>query len=187
MLRRAIISSEIAMVALNLTGLIPGILYIICRSKADWTMIQASERPWLSRKRAFEIPAPEMECCVHMDSPVSVQSDRSPTLTNDPEKSPIFPTSYNQETLGQGNQGSACRSSHLTTTLHDRSPASIKSQLDASQQDQRESCAILLIPYSTPNLFYSPRFSQHNFLRRNYRDPRTPVCGSERLKTDKVT
>ena len=92
MLRRAIISSKIAMVALNLTGLIPGILYIICRSKADWTMIQASERSWLSRKRVFEIPAPEMECCVHMDSPVSVQSDQSPTLRNDPEKSPIFPT-----------------------------------------------------------------------------------------------
>ena len=92
MLRRAIISSKIAMVALNLTGLIPGILYIICRSKADWTMIQASERSWLSRKRAFEIPAPDMECYVQMDSPVSMQSDQSPTLTNDPEKSPIFLT-----------------------------------------------------------------------------------------------
>lgn len=79
------------MVALNLTGFIPGILYIICRSKADWTMIRASERSWLSKKQEFEIPAPEMECRVHMDSPVSVQSGQSPALINDPEKSPVSP------------------------------------------------------------------------------------------------
>ena len=32
-----------------------------------------------------------MDICVYMDSPVSVQSEQSPTLTKDPEKSPIFP------------------------------------------------------------------------------------------------
>ena len=91
MLRRAMISSKIAMVALNLTGLIPGILHIICRSKADWTIIQGNERPWWSRQRAFKIPAPDIDICVYMDSPVSVQSEQSPTtLTIDPEKSPVF-------------------------------------------------------------------------------------------------
>lgn len=92
MLRRAIISSKIAMVALNLTGLFPGILHLFCRSKADWTMIQVSERSRWSRKRAFEAPAPENGICVYMDSPVSVQYEQSPTLTNDPEKSLISPS-----------------------------------------------------------------------------------------------
>lgn len=91
MLRHAMISSKIAMMALNSTGLVPAILYIICRSKADWTMIQGSKRSWWSRKRAFEIPAPDMDICVYMDSPVSVQSEQSPTLTIDPEKIPITP------------------------------------------------------------------------------------------------
>lgn len=54
-------------------------------------MIQASERSWWSRKRAFEIPTSNIECCVYIDSPVSVQSEQSPTLTKDPEKSTIFP------------------------------------------------------------------------------------------------
>ena len=90
MLRRAIISSKIAMMALNSTGLIPGFLYIIFRSKTDWTIIQASEKSWWSRKRAFETPSPGMDICIYMDSPVSLQSEQSPALPNDPEKCLIF-------------------------------------------------------------------------------------------------
>lgn len=92
MLRRAIISSKIAMVALNLTGLIPGILHILFRFKADWAMIQFNERSWWSRKRAFETPAPDTDFCVYMDSPVSVQYEQSPTLTNNTEKILISPS-----------------------------------------------------------------------------------------------
>lgn len=91
MLRRAIISSKFAMVALNSTGLIPGILHLFCRSKADWTMIQVSERSRWLRKRAFEAPTPDTSICVYMDSPVSVQYEQSPTRTNDPEKNLISP------------------------------------------------------------------------------------------------
>lgn len=92
MLRRAIISSKIAMVALNSTGLIPGILHLFYRSKADWTMIQVSERYRWSRKRAFEAPAPDTGICVYMDSPVSAQYEQIPTLKNDPEKNLISPS-----------------------------------------------------------------------------------------------
>lgn len=91
MLRRAIISSKIAIVALNSTGLIPGILHLFCRSKADWTIIQVSEGSRWSRKRAFRAPAPDTDISAYMNSPASVKYRQSPALTNDPERNLISP------------------------------------------------------------------------------------------------
>lgn len=79
------------MVALNSTGLIPGIIHLFCRSKADWIMIQVSEGSRWSSKRAFKAPAPDTGISAYTDSPASVQYEQSPTLTNEPENKLISP------------------------------------------------------------------------------------------------
>lgn len=81
----AIITSKMAEVAANLTGIIPGLLYILLRSNANWTMIQPIGTFW-SRKRSLRLSSsPNMEVYDHMTSPVSLQTENSPKLMHDPE------------------------------------------------------------------------------------------------------
>lgn len=70
---------------MNLTGLIPGLLYILLRSNANWTMIQPIGTSWWSRKRSLRLScSANMDVYDHMTSPVSLQA--SPSLVHDPEK-----------------------------------------------------------------------------------------------------
>lgn len=83
----AILTSKMAEVAANLTGLIPGLLYIILRSNANWTMIQPIGTSWWSRKRRLRLSSSaNMDVYDHMTSPVSLQTENSPTSMHDPEK-----------------------------------------------------------------------------------------------------
>ena len=95
MLSPTIRLSKIAKVAANTTGLISGLFYILFRSNADWTMIQAFQAPrWLRKQKARRYGSDGMNIYEHMNSPVSPQSDTSPSLWNDPEKIPYeFSTS----------------------------------------------------------------------------------------------
>ena len=88
-----IIASKMAEVAVNLTGLIPGFLYMLLRSNANWTMIQPIETSSWSRKRRLRLSSSaSMDVYDHMTSPVSLQTENSPRSMHDPEK-PLFETS----------------------------------------------------------------------------------------------
>lgn len=83
----AFTTSKMAEVAVNLTGLIPGLLYILLRSNANWTMIRPIGTSWWSRKRRMRLScSTKMDVYDHMTSPVSLQSENSPKLMHDPEK-----------------------------------------------------------------------------------------------------
>lgn len=83
----AMTASKMAEVAMNLTGLIPGLLYLLLRSNANWTMIQPIGTSWWSRKQRLRLSTPaNMDVYNHMTSPVSLLSENSPTVMRDPEK-----------------------------------------------------------------------------------------------------
>lgn len=92
MVEVAITTSKMAEIAVNLTGLIPGLLYILLRSNTNWTMIQPIRTSWWSRKRSLRLSgSATMDVYDHMTSPVSLQTENSPTLMHDPEKALIEP------------------------------------------------------------------------------------------------
>ncbi|MCJ1465056.1 hypothetical protein MMC07_003672 [Pseudocyphellaria aurata] len=83
----ALTASKMAEVALNLTGLVPGLLYLLLRSNANWTMIQPIGTSWWSRKQSLRLStSANMDVYIHMASPVSLQWESSPKLMHDPEK-----------------------------------------------------------------------------------------------------
>lgn len=87
MFEATIITSRMADVAVNLTGLIPWFLYMLLRSNANWTMIQPIETSLWSRKRRLRLSSSaNMDVYDHMTSPVSLQTENSPKLMHDPEK-----------------------------------------------------------------------------------------------------
>lgn len=86
----AVTTSKMAEVAVNLTGIIPGLLYILLRSNANWTMIRPIGTSWWSGKRRMRLSSStNMDVYDHMTSPVSLQSENSPKLMHDPEKALI--------------------------------------------------------------------------------------------------
>lgn len=89
-MKPAFTTAKMAEVAVNTSGLLPAFFHLFLRSNTDWTIIRAMKKPWWSSKRDLRIfETADMDMYDHMSSPVSLETNQSSELVNDPEKSPI--------------------------------------------------------------------------------------------------
>lgn len=71
MRRSAISASKLAEIALNVTGIIPGLLRVLLKSDAAWTLIPHVKNCWFTRRPRTIFAPSDLDIYDHVKSPVS--------------------------------------------------------------------------------------------------------------------
>ena len=93
--RPAIRTSEIAETALNLFGIVNGVLHVFLRSNADRSAIRAMATPWSQKRRLRVFGPSDLDMKMHISSPILFQkslnekADDDYGLTAQSERSPV--------------------------------------------------------------------------------------------------
>lgn len=88
----AIHASKLAEIALNIGGIISGLIRIVIRTNADWTLIPHVKKCCF-KKRPRTIFAPsDLDIYDHMTSPISPQDETDHSVSKDLEKSGTVPS-----------------------------------------------------------------------------------------------
>lgn len=83
----AIHASKLAEVALNIGGIISGLIRIILGTNADWTLIPYVKKSWLQKRPRTIFASSDLDIYDHMTSPISQPDESNHTVSKDPEKS----------------------------------------------------------------------------------------------------
>ena len=82
----AIFASKVAEIALNTTGLIPGLMRILLRSDAAWTRIPQLKKGWLKKRPTTIFASCDLDIYNHITSPISQFEERDHSMPTDLEK-----------------------------------------------------------------------------------------------------
>jgi hypothetical protein len=82
-------ASKLAQVALNISGMLSGLVRIVLRSSFSWTRIPQVKNQWLKKQRRTIFSSSDLDIHDHMTSPVFLpeKAERMRIIPTDPEKS----------------------------------------------------------------------------------------------------
>lgn len=88
MRKPAIHTSKLAEIALSISGIIPGVIRILLRSNANWTLIPQVKRGWFKKRPTTIFASSDLDMHNHMTSPVlQCEKANHTILKKGPEKS----------------------------------------------------------------------------------------------------
>lgn len=85
----AIHASKLAEVALNLGGIISGLMRIIIGTNADWTLIPCVKKGWSTKRPRTIFTSSDLDIYDHMTSPIPQSDETDHSVSKDAEKSGI--------------------------------------------------------------------------------------------------
>ena len=85
----AIHASKVAEVALNIGGIISGLIRIILGTDADWTLIPCVKKCWFQKRPKTILASSDLGIYDHITSPISPQDETYHTVSKDLEKSEV--------------------------------------------------------------------------------------------------
>lgn len=83
----AIHASKLAEVALNLGGIISGVMRIFIGTNADWTLIPCVKKTWFKKRPGTIFASSDLDIYDHMTSPFSQSDETDHAVSKDAEKS----------------------------------------------------------------------------------------------------
>lgn len=139
--RPAIHASKLAEIALNIGGMISGLIRILLRTNADWTLISQVKKCWFKKRPKTLFATSDLGIYDHMTSPVSQCDTTDHTVSKDLEKSGSEPSEGRIPRWESQNQHNICASApHISETTDVAPPPRI--MLTPSAPPQRSNYSI---------------------------------------------